>query len=92
MTEAEVGGFIKTHLPGAERSGTEPVWRTGPDTRIAWLATPRLEISSTLVRDRWRAGRSLALLVPPRVEQYLNTTPESLEMIWGKRSKGPSCP
>ena len=38
---------------------------------IAWLPMPAVDISSSEIRDRLRAGRSVRYLVPPPVERYL---------------------
>lgn len=39
--------------------------------RLAWLDVPRLDISSTDLRRRVRAGLPLRYLVPPQVEAYI---------------------
>jgi nicotinate-nucleotide adenylyltransferase len=39
--------------------------------RIDWLQGPPLDISSTALRERKRAGLSLRFLVPPSVEAYV---------------------
>lgn len=40
-------------------------------TRIQWLNTPEMDISSTNIRQRIRLGQSISGLVPKRVEQYI---------------------
>jgi nicotinate-nucleotide adenylyltransferase len=54
--------------PGSGRAATR-AWarRHG----VVWLGNPGLEVSSTLVRERSRAGRSLRYLVPDAVATYI---------------------
>jgi hypothetical protein len=42
-----------------------------------------LEISSTLVRERYLAGRSLDFLVPPGVQKLLLDNADTLARVWG---------
>jgi len=54
--------------PGAGRPATR-AWATRHG--VVWLGNPALEVSSSLVRERARAGRSLRYLVPDAVARYI---------------------
>jgi len=43
----------------------------GISQRLVWLDMPRIDISSTAVRDRVRRGLSIRCWVPPSVEEYI---------------------
>jgi len=55
--------------PGAGRPATE-AWARGTG-RVVWIGNPGLDVSSSLVRARVRAGRSVRYLVPDAVARYL---------------------
>jgi len=43
----------------------------GITPKIIWLDAPRLNISSTAVRERVKSGASIAEMVPPAVAEYI---------------------
>lgn len=51
--------------------------------RVLYLPQPLLEISSSLVRERIVAGRSVDFLVPPPVISLMGTNQELLRRLWG---------
>lgn len=58
--------FTILSRPGAARSKTPP--------NVLWAAFPALNVSSSEVRRRLKAGRTLKGFVPPRVERILRST------------------
>jgi nicotinate-nucleotide adenylyltransferase len=58
--------------PGAEAPGLHhAIVLGGPETHVFLLDCPTPDVSSTDIRARARAGRPLAGLVPPEVDDYI---------------------
>lgn len=55
---------------------------SGAEPRIFRLPMPRLEVSASLVRERWLAGRSVACLVPDPVERLLDAEAATVRAAW----------
>ena len=62
----------------------EAAWRLSPKTALLYLPAPRLDVSSSLVREIWREGRSVSCLLPPGVEKALRDQKKETDTIWGR--------
>ena len=78
---------IRTFWPGSLPDdsdvplGRETVPLTGGGC-CTFLPVPRLDISSTFIRARWRAGRSLAGLLPEAELRALNARAAEVSACW----------
>ncbi|MBP1760787.1 MAG: Nicotinate-nucleotide adenylyltransferase [Firmicutes bacterium] len=66
--------FIVVTRPGYELDRADPVFATVPEElwdRIELFSIPGLEISSSEIRRRAAAGRSIRYLLPPAVADYI---------------------
>jgi nicotinate-nucleotide adenylyltransferase len=50
--------------------------------KILYLPQPVFDLSSSLVRERFLAGRSLDFLVPPRVGELMYRHEKTLQFLW----------
>lgn len=65
-------------------SGASAAFHLPRGGRILYLSQPRLEISSSLVRSRWRQGKSLDFLVPRAVIEVLEAHRTAVAALWGQ--------
>ncbi|MDD4953247.1 MAG: nicotinate (nicotinamide) nucleotide adenylyltransferase [Desulfovibrionaceae bacterium] len=84
----DIEALLARHWPGAARLSdgrAEAAWRLASGRTLFYLDIPRMDVSSTLVRDRWRAKKSLFMLLPPGVERGLMAAEEVCAAAWGPR-------
>ncbi|HMM39060.1 MAG TPA: nicotinate-nicotinamide nucleotide adenylyltransferase [Desulfovibrio sp.] len=76
--------MLTAHWPGVRREAPA-LWRFPSGKTLSCLEMPRLDIKAADLRVRWRERRSLALLVPPAVEEALERGGAEYEAAWGPR-------
>lgn len=59
-----------------------------PGRRALLLRTPRIDVSSSMVRERWLAGRSLDFLVPAGVIELLEANRKVVDVTWNAAGNG----
>ena len=62
---------VAVHRPGARPGARQRQAGTRSRQGIKWLPMPQVEIASSEIRKRLKAGRSIRYLVPRSVERYL---------------------
>ncbi len=62
---------VAVHRPGARPGSRQRQAGTRSRQGIKWLPMPQVEIASSEIRKRLKAGRSIRYLVPRPVERYL---------------------
>ena len=75
QTNAEVqrlDGYIRSRLSvDYDYVEAETCWRQAGGNCIHWLSTTPMDISSSQIRQRIRAGKAITDLVPPAVNAYI---------------------
>lgn len=67
-----IAEFISSHFPRAELSRQEPaIWDLPGGNSMQLISLPRMDISSTQIRNKLSRGLSLAWLVPEAVRREL---------------------
>lgn len=76
--------FVLNHYPEAEQTAPSEHFLPGGGL-VRHFAIPRLDVSSTMLRDRWRQGRSLAWFIPEAPLREMERLRSEVEACWGRR-------
>ncbi len=83
----EISAFVNEHageLGAGAWDAKTSVWPLASGLVITYLPIPRLDISASDIRQRWRQGRSLACLTPEAVERELYANRGAVSAAWGE--------
>lgn len=78
----DVRAFVGSAWPDAIEDATG-TWRFAGGRTFSFANVPRLDISSSQVREKWCAGRCVRALVPDGVERLMRTHAGELSGVWG---------
>ncbi|WP_291320357.1 nicotinate (nicotinamide) nucleotide adenylyltransferase [Desulfonatronospira sp.] len=81
---SQVGDFVSRFWKVEQES--EKCWELETGRRISFYSVPRLEISSSMIRSRWLAGKSIDWLVPAEAESILANCSHEVSSIWEQES------
>lgn len=81
---ARAASFLKDRWPGTEEIGVNH-FRHPQGREIALFSIPRLEISGSEIRDKWRRGLSIRGLVDARVEAALFEWKHKVDSAWSRQ-------
>ena len=76
-----VRAMVECTWPGARPEG-DAAWGLPGGGRVSWCGVRRLDVSSSDVRERWLAGRSVRALVPECVERMLADEAGNVRSVW----------
>ncbi|WP_027184869.1 nicotinate (nicotinamide) nucleotide adenylyltransferase [Desulfovibrio inopinatus] len=81
---ADVEAFLDTHRQqfALLEQKNDDCWSLSPDRTLHYVRMPRLDISATLVRERFLSGKSITFFVPEAVEHGLERMRGMISEIW----------
>lgn len=75
--------LIAAKFPYAVRENEKSAWRVG-NKSVTLISMPRLDISSSLLRDMWVSGDKLDFLLPDPVLEMLRGNRQLVDNFWNK--------
>lgn len=84
LGEAEVSAYIAAHPEMGFTPDGSRRWGTPSGRRLALIDIPRLDISASFIRERFRHGANLRFLLPASVEEALARNRGSVLSAWFK--------
>lgn len=78
----EVDDFIEGFWDIQKHS--QGFWQIFQGKQIRYFTIPRIDISSSMLRSRWLAGKSIEWLVPEQAKRYLETYRDEVIKTWQK--------
>ncbi len=73
-----ISGFWNVQKPA------EGLWRIHQGKMIRFFSMPRLDVSSSMIRSRWMAGKSIQWLVPGQVMKFMDLYGDEIARVWGR--------
>jgi nicotinate-nucleotide adenylyltransferase len=80
-----VRAFAEATWPGMETLVSGQM-RFAAGNRLTLVSMPVFDVCATDVRERWRARRSLTMLVPAAAEEIIERGGTAYEQAWGRRN------
>ncbi len=78
--DAEIAEFISGFWESFQVQ--DYIWQVKKGREIRYLSVPRIDVSSSMIRARWLAGKSIDWLVPESVQKYLRARSGEVQGIW----------
>lgn len=84
--DEEIASFVRRYACNGRVTRTEErVWSVGGKRFVRLFSIPRLEISATMLRERWLTGRSMAHLMPEAALSLLSDNAGEVRQAWEEK-------
>jgi nicotinate-nucleotide adenylyltransferase len=80
--EKKLDDFISSFWE-AQKSA-QGVWQVIQGKKISFFSIPRIDVSSSMVRSRWLAGKNIQWLVSDQIKKYLDLYRDEVRAVWSK--------
>jgi nicotinate-nucleotide adenylyltransferase len=86
LGQAEVAAYLREHGEMGYEPDSQDAWRRSGGRSLVLVPIPRLDISASFIRERFRRGADLRFLLPPAVEEALKARRPRILEFWAKES------